>query len=287
MDAVQAVAEPRRREILRLVWDTELSAGDIAERFDVTFGAVSQHLKVLSDAGLVTLRQDGSKRFYRADREGMGPLADYLQSMWATRLDALAELAEPAERAEKSRGGKPVSTTSTLSRRCERRIAARPETVFSFFTDREQMAVLDGPGRRVQLPARRRLPHHRQRPQHRRGRFVEVDPPKRLVFTWGWEDGDSVSRPARRPSRSPSNPTPRARCSAWSTVTCPPRRPARPTRTAGSTTPTGSPPSRRAATPAPTPGRDAAQSRRHPRRVNASLGALLSGAGAFGVGVIA
>ncbi len=100
MDAVRAVAEPRRREILRLVWDEELSAGEIADRFDVTFGAVSQHLKVLRDAGLVTLRRDGKRRFYRADREGMGPLADYLTSMWAARLDALAELAEAAEAAE-------------------------------------------------------------------------------------------------------------------------------------------------------------------------------------------
>ncbi|AVZ72864.1 transcriptional regulator [Streptomyces lunaelactis] len=102
MDAVRAVAEPRRREILRLVWDAELSAGEIAERFDVTFGAVSQHLKVLRDSGLVTLRQDGKKRFYRADREGMGPLADYLQSMWATKLDTLAELAEAAEAEERA-----------------------------------------------------------------------------------------------------------------------------------------------------------------------------------------
>lgn len=104
MDAVRVVAEPRRREILRLVWDRELSAGEIAERFDVTFGAVSQHLKVLRDNGLVTLRQDGKKRFYRADREGMGPLAEYLQAMWATKLDTLADLAEAAERAEKPEG---------------------------------------------------------------------------------------------------------------------------------------------------------------------------------------
>jgi DNA-binding transcriptional ArsR family regulator len=102
MDAVRVVAEPRRREILRLVWDEELSAGEIAERFDVTFGAVSQHLKVLRDARLVTLRQDGRKRYYRADREAMGPLAAYLQTMWATRLDALAELAEQAELAERA-----------------------------------------------------------------------------------------------------------------------------------------------------------------------------------------
>ncbi|MCX5316862.1 helix-turn-helix transcriptional regulator [Streptomyces sp. NBC_00154] len=104
MDAVRAVAEPRRREILRLVWDSELSAGEIAERFDVTFGAVSQHLKVLRESGLVTLRQDGKRRFYQADREAMGPLADYLQSMWAAKLDTLAVLAEAAERSEKSEG---------------------------------------------------------------------------------------------------------------------------------------------------------------------------------------
>ncbi len=104
MDAVQVVAEPRRREILRLVWDEERSAGEIADRFDVTFGAVSQHLKVLRDAGLVTLRQDGKKRFYRADREALGPLAAYLQSMWAERLDTLAELSEAAERAERGEG---------------------------------------------------------------------------------------------------------------------------------------------------------------------------------------
>ncbi|MGP3948581.1 ArsR/SmtB family transcription factor [Streptomyces sp. 7N604] len=100
MEAVQVVAEPRRREILRLVWEAELSAGEIAERFDVTFGAVSQHLKVLRDAGLVTLRQEGRKRFYRADRDGMGPLADYLQAMWTSKLDVLADLAEHAETAE-------------------------------------------------------------------------------------------------------------------------------------------------------------------------------------------
>jgi DNA-binding transcriptional ArsR family regulator len=104
MDAVQVVAEPRRREILRLVWDEERSAGEIADRFDVTFGAVSQHLKVLRDAGLVTLRQDGKKRFYRADREALGPLAAYLQTMWADRLDTLAELSEAAERAERGEG---------------------------------------------------------------------------------------------------------------------------------------------------------------------------------------
>ncbi|MFD7445876.1 hypothetical protein [Streptomyces sp. NPDC059909] len=59
---------------------------------------------MLRDAGLVTLRQDGRKRFYRADRRRMGPLDDYLQSMWAIKLDALAGLAEVAERNATSEG---------------------------------------------------------------------------------------------------------------------------------------------------------------------------------------
>ena len=98
MDAVQAIAEPRRRRILQLIWDEELAAGDIAARFEVSFGAVSQHLKVLRDAGLVLLRKDGTKRYYRANRAGMGALAEYLESMWTANLDALAALAERAER---------------------------------------------------------------------------------------------------------------------------------------------------------------------------------------------
>lgn len=98
MDALHAVAEPRRREILRLVWDAERSAGDVAAHFDVTFGAVSQHLAVLRKAGLVSVRKDGNRRLYRADRAALGPLAAWLESMWTAELDTLAELAEQVER---------------------------------------------------------------------------------------------------------------------------------------------------------------------------------------------
>lgn len=94
MDALQVVGEPRRREILRLVWDRELPAGEIAARFDVTFGAVSQHLGVLRDAGFVTVRSAGNQRFYRADRDALGPLAQALEAMWSSALDRLAEAAE-------------------------------------------------------------------------------------------------------------------------------------------------------------------------------------------------
>lgn len=94
MDALKVVAEPRRREILRLVWDRELPAGDIADRFDVTFAAVSQHLGVLRDAGFVSVRRDGRARLYKADRKALGPLRPLLEKMWSGSLDRLARLVE-------------------------------------------------------------------------------------------------------------------------------------------------------------------------------------------------
>lgn len=106
---MRAVAEPKRREILRLCWDRERTAGDIAGHFDVTFGAVSQHLAVLREAGVIAVRHEGTRRWYRADRRALGPLGAYLESMWADQLDALASLAEQAEAAERrsqrGRGG--------------------------------------------------------------------------------------------------------------------------------------------------------------------------------------
>jgi DNA-binding transcriptional ArsR family regulator len=94
VDALQVVAEPRRREILRLIWDGELAAGDIADRFDVSFGAVSQHLGVLRKAGFVSVRRDGRARFYRADLEALGPLRPMLERMWGDSLDRLVGLIE-------------------------------------------------------------------------------------------------------------------------------------------------------------------------------------------------
>ncbi len=94
MDALQIVTEPSRRRILRLVWGEEMAAGEIAEQFDVTFGAVSQHLAVLRDAGFVDVRKDGTRRLYRANHERLGPLAAVLESMWAAALDDLADAVE-------------------------------------------------------------------------------------------------------------------------------------------------------------------------------------------------
>jgi DNA-binding transcriptional ArsR family regulator len=101
---LRALAEPRRQAILRLVWDEERSAGEIARAFDdVTFGAISQHLRVLERSGAVRVRRDGRHRLYRADKKALGPLARHLTALWQSHLDDLRTLAERAERAEDER----------------------------------------------------------------------------------------------------------------------------------------------------------------------------------------
>ena len=96
-EALRAIAEPRRRAILRLVAHGELSAGEIAAAFDVTRTAISQHLTVLKDAGLLAERRDGTRRLYRARPEGLDGLRQFLDDMWASSLDAARRLVE-AER---------------------------------------------------------------------------------------------------------------------------------------------------------------------------------------------
>ncbi len=101
---IQALAEPRRREILRLIRDRELSAGEIASGFDVSRPAISQHLGVLKEAGLVSERREGTKRFYRARPEGLRELREFLEGLWAFSLQQLKREAEAEER--KKRGSR-------------------------------------------------------------------------------------------------------------------------------------------------------------------------------------
>lgn len=101
--ALKALAEPRRREILRLVWSQELPATDIADRFgDVTRSAISQHLTVLKAAGLVTERREGTRRLYRAQQDEMQRLREFLDDYWTSGLERLRDVAEAAQR-EKER----------------------------------------------------------------------------------------------------------------------------------------------------------------------------------------
>ena len=99
--ALDALAEPRRRDILALIRDRELAAGEIAANFDVTRSAISQHVGVLKQAGLVTERREGTKRLYRARPEGLADLRAFLDEFWSDRLDVLVREAEHEERRRK------------------------------------------------------------------------------------------------------------------------------------------------------------------------------------------
>ena len=99
--AIEAIVEPRRREILRLVRDEERTAGKIASHFDVTRQAISQHLRVLRGAGLMYEHRDGTRRIYRARPEGLVELREFLDDFWSDRLE---KLKREVEAEEKSRG---------------------------------------------------------------------------------------------------------------------------------------------------------------------------------------
>lgn len=97
--ALKALAEPRRREIVRLVWSQERSATEIAEHFsDVTRSAISQHLTVLKGSGLVTERREGTRRLYRAQPDEVRKLREYLDEYWTSGLERLRDVAERAQR---------------------------------------------------------------------------------------------------------------------------------------------------------------------------------------------
>jgi DNA-binding transcriptional ArsR family regulator len=101
--ALRAIAEPRRRRILELVGSRELSAGEIASHFEVTRPAISQHLGVLKEAGLVNERRNGTQRLYRARPQGLAELKAFLDGFWDEKLEALQR---EAEREEKEKRGK-------------------------------------------------------------------------------------------------------------------------------------------------------------------------------------
>ena len=108
-EALRAIAEPKRRNILSLVRNTELSAGEIVARFDVTRPAISRHLKILMDAELLAVRRHGTHRLYRALPEGFAELRRYLDDFWHDSLLRLAEAAEEEERLNRERFWKPYA----------------------------------------------------------------------------------------------------------------------------------------------------------------------------------
>ncbi|MDQ0877182.1 DNA-binding transcriptional ArsR family regulator [Paenibacillus sp. V4I3] len=99
---IQAIVEPRRRDILYLVRDGELTSSSIASHFDISAPAVSQHLKVLEESGLLVVRREGTKRYYRMRREGFADLKAYIDRFWDDSLLLLKEAAEEEERRQRN-----------------------------------------------------------------------------------------------------------------------------------------------------------------------------------------
>src|SRR4051812_24537741 len=98
MEVFEAIAQPKRREILRLLASGERTAGDIAGNFAVTQPAISQHLKVLKDTGLVSERRDGTRRLYSVRAEGLGDLHGFLAEVLPAGLERLKQAAEAEQR---------------------------------------------------------------------------------------------------------------------------------------------------------------------------------------------
>ncbi len=97
-ELIRALAEPRRRKILKLLQDSELAAGEIAAQFNVTRPAISQHLQVLERAGMVRVRRAGTKRLYRLRPEAIEELSEFLSEFWDVRLKMLKHAAETDQR---------------------------------------------------------------------------------------------------------------------------------------------------------------------------------------------
>lgn len=102
MEPLQVIAAPRRLRILELVWEQELTAGEIAAQFEVSWSAVSQHLRILKTAGFVVERREGTSRIYHADKAALGSLRSVVEEHWRRGLDRVKDLAE-AEQRDKDR----------------------------------------------------------------------------------------------------------------------------------------------------------------------------------------
>jgi len=99
---LKAIAEPRRQEILRLIWADELTAGEVAAHFDVSRPNISKHLRILREAGLAQERRDGTRRLYRARPQRLAEARAFLESFWDQSLAAIKELAEAEAREGRS-----------------------------------------------------------------------------------------------------------------------------------------------------------------------------------------
>lgn len=183
MDAVvRALSEPHRRQILMLVRRQELLAGSIAETFRISRPAVSQHLSVLKEAGLIAERRDGTRRWYRARPEALTGLRLFLEELWSERLTRLKREAERDD-------GEAWASEERISVEREVVIAAARETVWRLLVDPFEATRWMGLDAQFDLRVGGRYEVEVLPDLVTTGVFVEIEAPRRLVHTWGWERG--------------------------------------------------------------------------------------------------
>jgi len=179
-DLVAILSEPNRRRLLELLLAGEQPVGKLAAQFGVTRSAISQHLGVMSNAGLVDARQEGRFRYYRLNPQGMAALREALDLFWTHELEQLATTRRPT-------GGDHTMTAekSVL-------VPLGPDETFALLTEPERLRRWQAVTARVELRAGGEyrwtiVPGHTAS-----GTFTEVEPGKQLVFTWGWEGSDDL-----------------------------------------------------------------------------------------------
>ncbi len=183
-DTLRALADGTRRRILSLVWDREATAGDIAAAFAISRPAVSQHLKVLLDADLVTVRPEGTRRYYRANPASVEAVRSMLDGFWQSSLERLKAVAE----AEEQGGDEAMANIGTIQK--EIFIKAAPETVFAYLTEPSRMSKWMGITHELEARPGGAYVVNVTGENIARGTYTEIDPPRRVVHTWGWENGE-------------------------------------------------------------------------------------------------
>ena len=180
-DLVAIIAEPNRRRLLELLSAGEQPVSRLATQFGVTRSAISQHLGVLSDAGLVQARQEGRFRYYRLDPEGMAALHDALDVFWTHELEQLAA-ARPPEKGDDSM----TAEKSVL-------VPLDPDETFALLTEPERLRRWQAVTARIELRAGGQYRWTITPGHTASGTITELEPGKRIVFTWGWEDSEDLA----------------------------------------------------------------------------------------------
>jgi uncharacterized protein (TIGR03086 family) len=179
-DLVSVLAEPNRRRLLELLVEGEQSVGSLAAHFGVTRSAISQHLGVLAGAGLVAGRREGRHRYYRLIPEGMAELRASLDRFWTAELEELA-----AERRQ-GEGNSPMPVEKSVV------VPLGPDETFALLTEPARLRRWQTVTARIDLRAGGDyrwtiVPGHTAA-----GTVREVEPGRRVVLGWGWEDAEDL-----------------------------------------------------------------------------------------------